>query len=215
MYRTVLEEASSEIHINKSRFIAHIKPIKSEEDAQLFIEGIKKRHNQAAHNVPVYLLGLPYLVERYSDDGEPSGTAGVPVLDMLKKMQVSNVCIVITRYFGGVKLGTGGLVRAYTESAKSVLDQVGLISVDDYIACQLQIDYGHHGKIMNIIANETCFLESTDFTDAVTLNFYASPDTYQRMHEDIVNVTSASAVWLKEDQVKGTLHNQTFIKMEE
>ena len=207
MHKTILNEATSEVIINKSRFIAHIKPITTEEEAQRYIEVIKKKHNQAAHNVPVFLLGMPYHIERCSDDGEPSGTAGVPVLDMLKKMQITNVCLVITRYFGGVKLGTGGLVRAYTESVKSVLEAVGLVTVDQYIGFQIQLDYCHHGKVMNLIAIEGCYLVGTDFTDRVVMHLYAETGVYKSIQSDIIELTSDTAVWLCEDIVYGTSNN--------
>lgn len=107
--------------VEKSKFIAYVFPVSTEAEANACIASIRKKHRDATHNVPIYLLGEDYAVQRYSDDGEPSGTAGIPVLEMLKKEGVTDICVVVTRYFGGIKLGTGGLVRAYTHAVQQAL----------------------------------------------------------------------------------------------
>jgi len=121
-YRTIHEYGVHEIIINKSRFIGYAKPVESEEDAIKFIEEIKFKHKDATHNVLAYVIGQNNNIQRYSDDGEPSGTAGIPILEVLKKENLRNVVVVVTRYYGGVKLGTGGLVRAYIKGAKIALE---------------------------------------------------------------------------------------------
>lgn len=120
-YRTIKENGQSEIEIKKSRFICSLKRIESEEEAKNFIQEIKKEHWKANHNCSAFVIGEKNEIQRSSDDGEPSGTAGVPMLEVLKKNQLINVAAVVTRYFGGTKLGTGGLIRAYTHAVSSIV----------------------------------------------------------------------------------------------
>ena len=190
-YKTVLVEGQFEIEIQKSRFIGHVCPVNSEDEAVLFIEKIRKTHWSATHNVPVYLIGEDYKVQRYSDDGEPSGTAGIPVMEMLKKEQITNICIVITRYFGGIKLGTGGLVRAYTECAKSVIDYVGLIEKRLFHETTFTLDYTLHGKIQNYCMNdENIIIANTDFTDKVHMKVWIEPSEYNKICAQIIDLSS-------------------------
>ncbi len=120
-YKTLLAYGEGEITIEKSKFIGYATPIKSEEEAIAFIENIRTKHWNATHNVPAYIVGENNEIQRYSDDREPSGTAGIPILEVIKKEDLRNVAVVVTRYFGGIKLGTGGLVRAYTKGANGYL----------------------------------------------------------------------------------------------
>ena len=128
-YRTVLSSREKEIIINKSRFIASAKAINSEEDALEFIDIVKTKYKDATHNVYAYVVGENSIVQRFSDDGEPSGTAGIPILELIKKEDLRNIVIVSTRYFGGIKLGGGGLIRAYTQSGKSALEAGKIIEM--------------------------------------------------------------------------------------
>ena len=122
LYKTIAKEACAEQIIEKSRFITYIKPISTKEEGDEFIAGIKKKHRDATHNVPCMVVGDKMQIQWASDDGEPQGTSGLPMLQMLVNREITNVCVVVTRYFGGIKLGTGGLVRAYTSSAKLGLE---------------------------------------------------------------------------------------------
>jgi uncharacterized YigZ family protein len=117
-YKTLLKAGNDEIIIERSRFIGYAAPVSSEEEAMEFIDKIKNQHKDATHNVTAYVVGLHNEVQRYNDDGEPAGTAGVPILEVLKKEDLRNTVVVVTRYFGGIKLGAGGLIRAYTRGAK-------------------------------------------------------------------------------------------------
>ena len=121
-YKTVFESGESTIIIEKSKFIGYSRHVETEEDALTFINEIKKKNKDATHNVSAYILGEKMNAQKYSDDGEPSGTAGIPILELMKKEELTNSAIVVTRYFGGIKLGAGGLVRAYSKSAKSTLE---------------------------------------------------------------------------------------------
>jgi uncharacterized YigZ family protein len=201
-FRTVYERAEKEIVINKSRFIGHVKPVTSEEEAQAFVEEIKKKHRTATHNVPVYLLGEDHSIQKYSDDGEPSGTAGVPILNMLKNEGITDVAIVITRYFGGVKLGTGGLVRAYTQSAKEALEVAKVIEMVNYELVQVNLEYNQHGKIQHFLDNNDQYLlKDTLYTDKVSVLIYSkAEDTHTLMGKitDICNEDGHATVLQEE-----------------
>lgn len=176
-FKTVYKRAEKEIIINKSRFIGYVTPVSSEEQAQAFVEEIKKKHRDASHNVPVYLMGENFSIQKYSDDGEPSGTAGVPVLNMLKNEGITDLAIVITRYFGGVKLGTGGLVRAYTQSAKEALAEAKVIEMVQYELVEVTLEYNQHGKMQHFLENNPqFFLKDTIYTDKVVLLIYSKAE---------------------------------------
>lgn len=192
-YKTVLGYGEAEHVIEKSRFIGYVKPIESEEEAIEFIEMIKTRHKNATHNVPVYIFGENSEIQRYSDDGEPAGTAGVPILDMLKKEDIKNTVIVVTRYFGGIKLGTGGLVRAYTSTAKLALNEAKVIEKVLYHTIKIRIDYSWLGKVQNEILNRGYVIKDTVFDDAVNLYVYVKIDERDEMIKQILNLTSARA----------------------
>lgn len=179
-FKTVHKEGQSLDVIKKSKFIGYVKPIKSVEEAQAYIEMIKKKHWDANHNVPVYVLGDQFQVQKYSDDGEPSGTAGVPILNMLKAENISNVVVVITRYFGGVKLGTGGLIRAYTLSAHSALRQGCVIEMKAYTEMKVALSYTMNGKYENYLNKQDYVLmKDTYYTDQVQWHLYLPVDQVQ------------------------------------
>ncbi|MBN2260017.1 MAG: YigZ family protein [Clostridiales bacterium] len=168
-YRSVLNYSETEYIVEKSRFITYVKPVDSEEEAQNFIEEIKKKNWNANHNVPVYIIGENMAVQKFSDDGEPSGTAGYPVLEMLRKENIINLVIVITRYFGGVKLGKGGLIRAYTQSAKIGIEASNTIEYREMNKFQLTYAYNYHGKIENYISSRIeIFDMNSEFLEQVT-----------------------------------------------
>ncbi len=208
MYKTVLKKNIAEITIQKSRFISYVEPVTNEEQAKLFIESIRKKHRKATHCVPTFTIGYPYSVERCSDDGEPSGTAGVPILSMLKEEQLTNLCIVVVRYFGGIKLGTGGLVRAYTAAAKAVLENV-VVKVDYYCEFTCQYDYHFHGKISYVIKEINAHLENVDYADKVTAQFYVEKDKEKSLLEQLIEAT-ANSISTTTKNVKGAIVNKAF-----
>ena len=206
-YKTILQEAVTEITINKSKFIGYSKPVEDEAEAIQFIEQIKKKHWDASHNVPVYLIGENYAVQRYSDDGEPSGTAGVPILEMLKKEGVTNLCVVITRYFGGIKLGTGGLVRAYTDSAKEVLTASQIVDKKVKVLLRCLASYHLHGKIQNfILTNDDIILNDVTFLEMVTITIYVDPEHEPRVIEDLINLTAGNIEIEREGELYLMIH---------
>ena len=143
---TVKRAAAATIEERKSEFIANVAPVSSEEEAREFIDSIKKKYYDARHNVFAYVLDGGS-VSRFTDDGEPKGSAGIPVLNVLKMTGVDGVCVVVTRYFGGILLGTGGLVRAYSAAAKAALDEAGIAVMRQYDICTVRCSYSDHGKI--------------------------------------------------------------------
>lgn len=150
LYNTVYREGSAEQTIEKSRFIAYVKPVSDREEAEAFIAAIRKKHKDATHNVPAMVIGDKFQIQWASDDGEPQGTSGAPMVQMLVKEGITNVVIVVTRYFGGIKLGTGGLVRAYTNSAKLGLAAAGICSVEERCVMTYAVDYTYLTKIQNM-----------------------------------------------------------------
>ncbi|MCT4621151.1 MAG: YigZ family protein [Marinisporobacter sp.] len=192
-YKTILQYAEVEHIIEKSRFIGYAKPVETEEEAVAFVEEIKLLHKNATHNVPSFIIGKKNEIQRYSDDGEPAGTAGVPILDMLKKEEIKNVVIVVTRYFGGIKLGTGGLVRAYTKTAKLALNEAKVIDKALYDLIKIRIDYSMLGKVQNEILNNGYTIKDTVFDDAVNMYIYSPVDESEQVMKIIQNITSAKA----------------------
>lgn len=202
-YRTIVRESESEEVINKSKFITYIKPVKTEEEAIDFIESIKKKHRDATHNVPVYLIGPSHEIQRYSDDGEPSGTAGVPIISMLKNEGITDLALVVTRYFGGVKLGTGGLVRAYTNMAKLGLESSELIDMITYSTLEISFDYSLHGSLQNYISSEDkIILKDSEFTEKVKLLLYIRPEDVEAIRERLIDITNSKCtIDLLDDEV--------------
>ena len=173
LFITVKGEAHAEFEEKRSVFIGHATRVDSEEEAQVFIKALKKQYQDATHNVYAYMLRGD-TVARYSDDGEPQGTAGMPVLDVIRKSGVRNVCVVVTRYFGGTLLGAGGLVRAYSHSASIALDAAGIITYRPYSEFELICGYSEYQKYSVILADHSAFIDSTDFAENVTIR-YALP----------------------------------------
>lgn len=206
-YKTLLQYAEAEEVINKSKFIGYAMPINSEQEAVDFIEKIKKKHWNATHNVPVYLFGEKNEVQRYSDDGEPSGTAGIPILEMLKKEEIKNVVVVVTRYYGGIKLGTGGLVRAYTSAAKLAIKEAKVVErvVNDLFL--IRIDYTLHGKVQNELMNGDYIIKETTYDDKVNIFVYCRPDLSNKLISRITDVSSGKASIEEKDQVYLTIHD--------
>ncbi|RIX52741.1 YigZ family protein [Paenibacillus nanensis] len=168
-YRTIRGEASKEIVIKKSRFIGYAKPVESEEEAVAFIDEIKRLHRTATHNCSAYVVGERDQHQKASDDGEPSGTAGKPILEVIKNKGLKNVVVVVTRYFGGIMLGAGGLVRAYTDGAVAGIEAAGEIEMVLHREVFVEVDYTWYGKLENELHGRGTRLGGTEFTDSVTV----------------------------------------------
>ncbi|MDT0692953.1 YigZ family protein [Staphylococcus chromogenes] len=165
---TIKSEHIIENVISKSRFIAHIKPVHTEEEAKSFIEAKKKEHREATHNCSAYTIGDTMHIQKALDDGEPSGTAGVPMLEMLKKHDIHNAAVVVTRYFGGIKLGTGGLIRAYGGAVRDCIKAVGRVELKPAIPSHVTLSYDLTGKFEYELQSTSFYLRDTVYTDKVT-----------------------------------------------
>lgn len=169
-YKTVKKRAHDEFTEKRSRFIGYVCPVQTVEEANGFISEIKQKHWDAKHNVYAYIL-RDGNIKKYSDDGEPQGTAGVPVLDVLEKSDVKDVCVVATRYFGGILLGGGGLVRAYSHTAKIALDSGVIVTMAKCDELCVLSDYNYYGKLASLIPENGGTLISADFADNVKVKF--------------------------------------------
>ena len=192
-YKTLHDFGSDEIIIEKSTFIGYAKPIKTEEEAVEFVNEIKKKHKDATHNVWAYTVGPTMNIQRYSDDGEPQGTAGIPTLEVIKKEDLRDVVVVVTRYFGGIKLGAGGLVRAYTKGAKVGLEAAKIIEKVMYKEVKIKIDYNQLGKVQNEIMNLGYFIKDTVYEDNVEIIVYSKLEEVEALTSRMIDITSATA----------------------
>ena len=192
-YRTVEQLGQDEVVIEKSTFIGYAKPVENEEAALAFIQEIKKKHRDATHNVPAYVLGEHNEVQRCNDDGEPSGTAGVPVLEVLKKENVRNVAIVVTRYFGGIKLGTGGLVRAYTKGAKIALESAKIITRVLYQTVIVSVDYTLLGSLQNQLKLKQYGIQDIVYEDVVHLHVWVEEEEVPNFKAQVIEWTNGRA----------------------
>ena len=200
-YRIVYRGGIGEIVEKKSRFIATVIPITSEEEALSFIEQKKKEYWDASHNCSAYTLGMRHETARCSDDGEPQKTAGRPMLDVLLAEDIHNVCVVVTRYFGGTLLGTGGLVRAYQAATKAGLDACVVTDKIYGIPVTVLTDYNSIGKLQYIIAQMELFTQETLYTDIVTVTVLTTEATCGAFIKKVTEATSGKAEITKQDSV--------------
>ncbi len=200
-YITIKGYGTDEIVEKKSRFIANVKPIKSEEDAISFVEEIKKKYYDARHNCYAYQLGDRNQIQRYSDDGEPSGTAGMPILDVLRGRDIKDTIVVVTRYFGGTLLGTGGLVRAYSSATKVGIEKAGLIERIAHIRQKFTVDYTLSGKVQYEILNGGHILEDTIYTDKVEFVVLSKAGEEEKLCENVINLTGNKVDVVKDGEM--------------
>lgn len=189
-FRTIKENGSHEIEIKKSRFICHLSRTETEEEAIKFIESIKKEHPKANHNCSAYILGERQEFQRAHDDGEPSGTAGVPMLEMLKKRKLNNVTAVVTRYFGGVKLGGGGLIRAYGGSVNDALSSIGIVERQLHQYITVMVSYPMSGKLENQLRISTYILQDIHYTESVSFECLIRIEHIDQFINEVIEWTS-------------------------
>lgn len=187
-YQTIAHEAAQEFVERRSRFIGYAKPVRTEEEALAFLEEIRTRHWDATHNVFAYSLRQGNL-RRYSDDGEPQGTAGVPVLDVLQKSGVTDAVLVVTRYFGGVLLGAGGLVRAYSHAASLALQAGEVITMQLCKTARVMCDYNQYGRVSSLIPECGGVVDDTQFTDCVLLTFHMTEEQLSALSRRLADAT--------------------------
>ena len=217
LYKTVRKQAEAVQVIDKSRFIAHVFPVESREEADAFLAEIREKYKDATHNVPAMVIGDKSQIQWASDDGEPQGTSGAPMVQMMVKEGLTNLIVVVTRYFGGIKLGTGGLVRAYTSSAKLGLEAAGVCSVREMAELTVKIDYPYLAKIQNM-ASEQLDLEEADregeenlsnfrianiqYTDKIEMKIQTFPGSLTNVELLFQNITSGQAEVISQTTVR-------------
>ena len=217
LYKTVRKQAEAVQVIDKSRFIAHVFPVESREEADAFLAEIREKYKDATHNVPAMVIGDKSQIQWASDDGEPQGTSGAPMVQMMVKEGLTNLIVVVTRYFGGIKLGTGGLVRAYTSSAKLGLEAAGVCSVREMADLTVKIDFPYLAKIQNM-ASEQLDLEEADregeenlsnfrianiqYTDKIEMKIQTFPGSLTNVELLFQNITSGKAEVISQTTVR-------------
>ena len=185
-YRTIKEDGQVQEEIKKSRFICHAKRVYSEEEARDFITAIKKEHYKATHNCSAFIVGERSEIKRTSDDGEPSGTAGVPMLGVLENHNLTNVCVVVTRYFGGIKLGAGGLIRAYAGSVALAVKEIGIIEIKEQAGIFIQMSYAQYQEYGNFLKENNLIELETNFTDQVDTMIFVDKERKDDIKADLI-----------------------------
>ena len=200
LYKTIRQEASETQIIEKSKFIAHAKPVSCREEADAFVAEIRGRYKDATHNVPAMVIGDKSQIQWASDDGEPQGTSGAPIVQMLVNEGLTNLVIVVTRYFGGIKLGTGGLVRAYTSSAKLAVEAAGICSVQDMLKITCETDYSYLSRFQNMAADSlgsadgfAFTIDNIEYGAKVRICMVTFAEMEEEMRSLIANITSGTA----------------------
>lgn len=192
-YKTVEKEASDFFIEKKSKFIGYAKPVKTQEEALEFISKIKSKHWDATHNVYAYVL-RENNIQRYSDDGEPSGTAGVPVLDVMLKESLVDVCVVATRYFGGTLLGAGGLVRAYSHTSKIALEAAGIITMAQCSVMRAEVDYSFYDRLNILLSDFSAVILNTSFSDKVCVEFSVKENIVDSLNAKLIDVSNGKYI---------------------
>ncbi len=211
-YRMLKAYADTYFIEKKSKFISYVQPVYSEEEALQFLSTIRKKHYDATHNCYAYILGEAMNIQRSSDDGEPSGTAGVPILEVLKKEEITNSIIIVTRYFGGIMLGAGGLIRAYTEGAASGIKAASTVIVQPFAVHQLKLDYSLLSKLQYEISRKDYIIENIEYLENVTMRVLTTLELKEAFIDDVAQWTNGSIAVeslgeqsLKIDESSGTI----------
>lgn len=199
-YFTIKNHAESSIEEKKSLFIGNTKRVYNEEAARAFINKVKSEQKEANHNVYAYIIGENKGTQRYSDDGEPQGTAGIPVLEVLKKNDVTDVVVVVTRYFGGVLLGAGGLVRAYSKAAANVVKEAGIVEKVKGCALYVSIDYDLLGKLQYLCSQNEWHIEGIEYFERVRLKLFAEASRVDVIKKEMFDVSSGRTVFETKDE---------------
>ncbi|MCM1178893.1 MAG: YigZ family protein [Clostridium sp.] len=200
-YATIIEDSTGEIVEKKSRFIGYVRHAETEEEALSFVNEIKKKHYDARHNCYAYVIGEQQPLLRFSDDGEPGGTAGKPILEVITGKELCNICIVVTRYFGGTLLGTGGLVRAYTDAAKAAVEAAQIVRKRFMVPFSITAGYTDLGKIQYLLGNENIAVLDSEYGEDVVLQTEIYIDDVERIEKALTEATAARAKFTKKDAV--------------
>ncbi|MDD5823564.1 MAG: YigZ family protein [Firmicutes bacterium] len=201
LYKTVYEYGEAEIVIEKSRFIARVMPIESYEEGQTFVAEIKQQYKDATHNVPAIIFGRKQEMQWASDDGEPSGTSGMPMLKVMADMGLTNLAVVVTRYFGGVKLGTGGLSRAYSSLAKAGIEAAGICEVKKSIDLDCQMEYTYFPRVQNSAKDGLFEIHNIEYSDKVSMTVSCMEENGEEMKSRLQNLTLGQVLITEEKNI--------------
>lgn len=193
--------------VNKSEFIGHAFYVESVDEAEKYISEIRDKYKDATHNCFAYIIGVDKLIQKYSDDGEPSGTAGVPMLEVLRKKDLTNCLVISTRYFGGILLGAGGLVRAYTKSTVGALEESIIVKKELFYNIDIILDYVFWGKIENILKNFGLEIINIEYLEQVKINLSVKKENFKRLKNIITNETSDNCII----KINGESYGSVFI----
>jgi uncharacterized YigZ family protein len=210
-YRILYQGGTGEIIEKKSRFIANIKSVITEEESLAFVEEMRKKYWDARHNCYAWILGKKGEKKRCSDDGEPSQTAGRPMLDVLEGEGIVNVCVVVTRYFGGTLLGTGGLVRAYSSAVKEGLKESVVLTIEPARKLRVSTDYNGAGKIQYLLGQQKIKTLHCEYTDKVILTMIVPDDNLDKIQTDITDVTKGRAEYEEQEKVYYSVYNKEIL----
>lgn len=205
IYKTTAENGTASYEIQKSRFIAYTSHVETEAEARDFVTAIKKKHFDARHNCSAWVLGADSSQQKSNDDGEPGGTAGNPILEAIKQHGLTNVVVVVTRYFGGIKLGAGGLIRAYSHTASLGLEATPCLEVKPFCLMEAEMDYSFLGTVENWIRNEELRTGETAYLDKVTVRLLVEPADCEAISTELTNITAA--------QCKITIHQPEYMSL--
>ena len=205
IYKTTAENGTASYEIQKSRFIAYTSHVETEAEARDFVAAIKKKHFDARHNCSAWVLGADSSQQKSNDDGEPGGTAGNPILEAIKQHGLTNVVVVVTRYFGGIKLGAGGLIRAYSHTASLGLEATPCLEVKPFCLMEAEMDYSLLGTVENWIRNEELRTGETAYLDKVTIRLLVEPADCETISTELTNLTAA--------QCKITIHQPEYMSL--
>ena len=205
IYKTTAENGTASYEIQKSRFIAYTSHVETEAEARDFVTAIKKKHFDARHNCSAWVLGADSSQQKSNDDGEPGGTAGNPILEAIKQHGLTNVVVVVTRYFGGIKLGAGGLIRAYSHTASLGLEATPYLEVKPFCLMEAEMDYSLLGTVENWIRNEELRTGETAYLDKVTVRLLVEPADCEAISTELTNLTAA--------QCKITIHQPEYMSL--
>ena len=200
LYKSICGYGEAEYVIQKSRFIAHAMPVASLDEAREFVASVKEDYRDATHNVPAIICGPKQELQWASDDGEPSGTSGLPVLKLISGEGLTNLALVITRYFGGIKLGTGGLARAYTAAAKLGLDAAGRCDVMESSVLKYELDYSYISKLQNMAADGIFDIVDPEYSDVVRAGIRCLTENETEIRSLLSNLTNGQAKLLSEEK---------------
>ena len=200
-YVTIAQRAEDDFFERKSQFIGYIAPVSSEEEALAFLAEIRAKHRDARHNCFAYILQNG--VKRASDDGEPQGTAGVPIMEVVERLGLTDVIVVVTRYFGGILLGAGGLVRAYAHAAKLAVDAAQRKVMSPAVLVEMQMDYNQYGRINNVLSKYTAIVQDTAFTDMVTMRILFIERDVEAFRAELTEMTAATVEAVEVERLMG------------